>query len=137
MTRIITVLVLLFALLGLAIAEQTSINRVYTKMENETAAIIELVRETPDKESPMDTIEFAPYIKARVNALYDYWVSHEHKMSMIIRYIDLSYISDALIYARNFIEFDNKEEALAGLTRLDYLVKSYHKMYGLNGANIL
>jgi|GEM_PF-944845 len=137
MTRIITVLILLFALIALATAEQVSISKTYNHMEDETSAIIELVRDVPDKTNPLDTVTIAPYIGDRINALYDYWVEKEHKLSMIIRYIDLSYISDALIYAKNFIEFDNKEEALAGLARLEYLLKSYHKMYGVNGFNIL
>jgi molybdopterin-guanine dinucleotide biosynthesis protein A len=137
MARIIAVLSIFTALVGVAVVEQIAISRVYTHMKNETAAIIKLVENTPDKNSPLDEIKFDPEIKTKIDTLHEYWQKREHKMCILIRHIDLSYVSDALIYAKNFVEFDNKEESMAGLSRLEYLLDTYSKMYGFNGLNIL
>jgi len=134
MTRLILVLTLLAALIGLAVAEQVSVEKVYSKMKVETAAIIASVSETPEGE---DKTEFNDYTKLRIDDLHKYWIKKERKLCIIIKHIDLSYISDALIYARNFVHFGNKEEAMAGLLRLEYLLDTYHAVYGLNGVNIL
>jgi molybdopterin-guanine dinucleotide biosynthesis protein A len=130
MTRFIVILSVLAALIGLAVVEQVCIHNTYDKMKADTAALIMAVNETPD-ETPFDD-----YTRARANDLYEYWLKKERSMSVLIRHIDLSYISDALIYARNFIRFDNKEEASAGLARLDYLLDTYSHVYSLNGLNI-
>ena len=134
--RTVLVLALLAALIGLAIAEQVSINRVYGYMLRETDAIIYVVEAHADTYNKED-FRFNDYVKLRVDDLHNYWVKKERKLCIIIKHIDLSYISDALIYAQNFIHFDNKEEAMAGLRRLEYLLNSYHNIYGLNGVNIL
>ena len=134
MARIISILVLFAALVGVALAEQVSITRTYNHMKAETAAIIARVEETPDLG---DATAFDGYLKQRADDLHRYWQKKEHEMCIFIRHIDLSYVSDALIYAKNFIEFDNKEEAMAGLRRLEYLLDTYSKLYGFNGLNIL
>ena len=135
MTRTIAVLTLLAALVGVAITEQICIDRVYSKMRAEVTAIIAIVDSTPfdsDNKGTFDT-----YTKARIDDLHAYWLEKERSLGIVIRHIDLSYISDALIYAQNFIHFDNQEEAMAGLRRLEYLLESYSGIYGLNGVNIL
>jgi molybdopterin-guanine dinucleotide biosynthesis protein A len=131
MTRFIFVLSLLGVLIGFAVVEQVCISNVYGRMKTETAAIIREVNGTED-ETPFDD-----YTKLRINELHKYWLKQERTMTVLIRHVDLSYISDALIYAKNFIEFDNKEEASAGLARLEYLLETYSAVYGLNGVNIL
>lgn len=135
MTRIITVLVLVAVLAGLAITEQTCIEKVYDKMKAETEQLITLVKESPDPKETDD--EFDQYIVAKVNELHRYWMKKEKDMSVLIKHIDLSYVSDALVYAKNFIEFGNQEEAMAGLLRLKYLLDTYSHVYGLNLTNIL
>jgi len=127
------ILMVLAALIGLAVAEQVCVSRVYGHMERETAAIIKTIEATPDVDNKAD---FSG-IETRVNNLYDFWTRRERYLGTTIKHIDLSYISDALIYARNFIKSGNKEEAVGGFNRLEYLLQSYHKVYGLNGLNIL
>ena len=136
MVRAGLVLVLLFILIGLATTEQIIIRNVYGHMLTETTAIISMVNDYEDTHNP-DDFEFGTAVKARVDALYDYWIKRENRMSILIRHIDLAYVADSLIYARNFIHFDNKEEAMAGLARLEYFVRSYKTIFGVNGVNIL
>jgi hypothetical protein len=135
MTRVIAIFVLLVALLSFAVLEQVFIGKVYGKMLSETIDLINIVNATP--EGPDKKTLFDQYTKIRVNELHDYWIKSERKMCIITRHIELSYISDALIYARNFIHYDNKEEACAGLERLKYLIEAYSHVYGLNTLNIL
>jgi hypothetical protein len=131
--RLFAILTLLAALIGLAIAEQVCVAKVYGHMERETEAIIRLVESTPEVDNKAD---FGA-IENRVDAMHKYWQRRERYLGIVIKHIDLSYISDALIYARNFIKSGNKEETVGGFNRLEYLLKSYHNVYGLNGVNIL
>jgi len=135
MTRTICVLVLLLALVGIAITEQICVNKVYTHMGTETMAIITMVKSTPYDEDKK--AEFDETTIARIDSLHDYWRKRERTLGIAIRHIDLSYISDAIIYARNFVHSGNWEESVGGLARLEYFVKSYHEIYKLNGVNIL
>ena len=73
----------------------------------------------------------------RVDALNDYWERRENRMSILVRHVDLALVADSLLYARNFIHFDNKEEAMAGLVRLEYFVTTYKTIFGVNVVNIL
>jgi len=134
--RTLAVSILLLILVGFAIGEQFWVKDVYGKMGNETASLIQTVEATPDTVNKED-FKFDDYLKIKIDELHDYWIKKEKNLSIIIRYIDLSYISDALIYAQNFMHADNKEETLAGLKRLKYLVDSYSAIYGFNGINIL
>jgi len=131
MTRLFVVMGLVAALLALATWEQIYIDKTYDKMKFETAALLESVNAHPDE------VPFNIYTKKRVDELHDYWIKKERRMCVVSRHMELSYISDALIYARNFIHFDNKEEACAGLERLKYLLDAYSHIYGINGWNIL
>jgi hypothetical protein len=132
MGRTIAVLCLLFALVGVALGEQFYIGGVYKHMAAETSAIMAEVETYPDEGTVFDET-----LKTRIDRLHKFWVGKESKLSVLIRYIDLSAISNALIYAQNFIHSDNKEEALSGLRLLGYLVNSYKTIYGFNGVNIL
>ena len=135
MIRLFIVLGLLAVLLSLAAWEQVYIDKTYGKMIDETSALVLAVNSTP--EGPEKKTPFAPELKNRVDSLYSYWQKKERKMCIVTRHMELSYISDALIYARNFIHNDNKEEATAGLDRLKYLVEAYRQVYGINFLNIL
>ena len=136
MIRAMLVLGLLGILIGLAVTEQVIINNIYGTMKTETAAIIMMVESTPETHNP-DDFKFDDGLRVRIDKLHRYWMRREKNLSMLIRHIDLTYVSDALIYARNFIHFDNKEETMAGLSRLEYLLESYASVFGFNGVNIL
>ena len=130
------VLGLLGLLIGFAVTEQVIINNVYGHMQRETASIIQMVESHADTTNP-DDFKFNDDVRTRIDALHSYWIGRESRMSILIRHVDLSFVSDSLIYARNFIHFDNKEEAMSGLTRLEYFVDSYKTIFGINGVNIL
>jgi hypothetical protein len=132
MGRTIAVFCLLLALVGVAVAEQIYIGRVYRHMKAETAALIALVDTYPDEGT-----DFDQYLKTQIDDMYEYWTGREKKLCILIKHIDLLNISNAIIYAQNFVHNDNKEETLAGLRQLAYLIDSYHAIYGFNGANIL
>jgi len=136
MIRTLAILVLLGTIVGLAVTEQVIVDNVYGKMVEETAAIIAMVESTPDTHNP-DDFKFGDDIKSRIDKLHRYWIRRERHLSIIIRHIDLTYVSDSLIYARNFIHFDNKEESMSGLSRLEYFLDTYKNVFGFNGANIL
>ncbi|MCL2229132.1 MAG: DUF4363 family protein [Firmicutes bacterium] len=133
--RSLIVLGLVLLLAGLVVGEQLYVNHVFGKMKDETAIIMEYVHETPEDKD--GKVVFSEELKTRINALREYWLGHEHRLCIFIKHIDVSYISDAITYAKNFIDFDNKEEASNGLSRLEYLLNTYHSVYGLNGLNIL
>jgi len=135
MTRLFIILGLVAALLALATLEQVYIDRTYSKMIRETNVLLAVVAATPENEDK--EAFFSDSVKSRVDALHEYWMKQERKMCIFTRHMELSYISDALIYAQNFIHFHNKEEASAGLERLRYLVTTYSKIYGINFTNIL
>jgi len=135
MTRLLIILGLVVALVALATVEQIYIDRTYSKMIRETNVLLANVSATPENENKEAL--FSESVKNRIDALHDYWMKQERKMSIVTRHMELSYISDALIYAQNFIHFHNKEEASAGLERLRYLVTTYSKIYGINFTNIL
>jgi len=135
MTRLFIILGLVAALAVLATVEQVYIDRTYKHMIHETNVLLGVVAATPENEDK--EAFFSENIKNRVDSLHKYWMKRERKMSIVTRYMELSYISDALIYAQNFIHHHNKEEASAGLERLRYLVTSYSEIYGINFTNIL
>jgi len=135
MIRFLVILGLIAAVLALAAFEQVYVGRTYDRMKSETSAILSEVyatAENPDKEAP-----FSDDLKNRIDTLHRYWMNKEPKMCALTRHMELSYISDALIYARNFIHNGNKEEAAGGLERLSYLLDTYSHIYSVNGWNIL
>jgi len=135
MIRTICVLALLSALIGFAVGEQICINKVYGHMKNETAELYALVDASVEPEDK-EKFKFSDDVRDRMERIYTYWIKKEHSLSIIIRHIDLSYISDAILYARNFVKNDNREETLNGLGRLAYLLDTYSELYSLSGANI-
>lgn len=132
MGRTIAVFCLLLALIGLAVAEQLYIGKVYKHMQGEIAALVADVEKYPDEGT-----KFGDELVDRVDAMHKYWTGREKKLCILIRHVDLLNVSNALVYAQNFAHNDNKEETLAGLKQLSYLVDTYKSVYGFNGANIL
>ena len=129
--RLIIVLVLAAGLIGLAAFEQIYIQGSYKHMERETVALLAIIEPLPD-----DAVGTPEAIK-KVNDMYDWWIKRERHLTMLARHFDLSLISDALIYAKNFIHFDNKEETMAGLLRLQYLIKTHSFNVGTSVQNVI
>ena len=132
MVRLAIVLLLAAALFTVAGLEQHFIQSSYGRLEADTTELIQRLRATPD-ETPIDTDQN----KAQSDNMYEYWLRYERRLTMLARHFDLSLVSDAIIYAKNFIHFDNKEEAMAGLLRLDYLIKTHSFNMGTSIQNVI
>lgn len=130
MTRLIITFVLVASLLTLASLEQHFITTTYNRLGNETH---ELTVAIYAASGPINT----PQNIAKVNNLYEYWLKKERRLCMLARHIDLSYISDAIIYVKNFVYFDNKEEACVGLEKLKYLIETHAFNVGTSIQNVI
>jgi len=131
MTKLFIVLALLAAVITAAALEQHFIQGAYKYMERETNALIELIE--PESVTKVDEPEFIE----RINAMYDYWIKAERRLSMLARHFDLAQLSTNIIYAKNFIEFDNKEEAMVGLLQMRYLIKTHSFNVGTSIQNVI
>ena len=132
MTRFIIVLVLATALISLASIEQIFIRNTYSKLKTDTEALYTTLN-VPDATSPIDTQEN----RNKIDEIYKYWLRKERTLCLVARHIELANISDAIIYARNFIHFDNREEACAGLARLIYLIDAHKYNVGTSIQNVI
>ena len=129
MTRLIITIVLLVGIITAAVFELMYINRVYNTLETELTAFSQIIyaQENIDTESNI----------TKASDMYDYWIKHEHKLAMIARHIDLASISDALIYIKNFVAFNNKEETCVGIEKLRYLLLTRDFNVGISIQNII
>lgn len=129
MTRLAIVLSLVTILIGLALVEQHFIQRTYSRLESDTVALHARII-SQDK---IDTDENI----AKVEDMYYRWLKSERRLSMLARHADMAQVSDALIYTKNFIRHDIKEEATAGLLRLEYLIKTHSFNIGTSIQNVI
>jgi len=130
--RLIIVVTLLVGLIGLATFEQIFIARSFNTLRDGAIELIAVINQ-PENESPVDTKSN----KEKIDTMYDFWIRRERNLAMLARHADLAQISDAIIYARNFIYFDIREEAAAGLTRLIYLIDTHSFNIGTSFQNII
>ena len=142
MARLVVTLALLAALVGAAVWEQDFIDRSYTKLSNDLDILVATMTTQVEqkkaaggeaKDAKIDT----PANIAHVKAMHDYWQKREKRLVMVARHFDLSQISDALIYLKNFVEFGNAEEAFAGAQRLRYLIDAHLFNLGANFQNVI
>ena len=132
MTRLVITFVLIVALLSLASLEQAFISNTYSKLKSDTIALQAAIYGIPESEG-INT----PENIAKINGMYAYWLKKEHKLAMLARHTDLSFISDAIIYVKNFVFFDNKEEACVGLEKLKYLLDTHAFNVGTSIQNVI
>ena len=135
MARLIIVILLAAALVSVALLEQHTINRHYSRLENDVLALIARLEPVPDKDEGgrIDTAENI----AMITRMYEEWLKSERKLSMLARHFDLSQVSTNLIYAKNFITFNNKEEAMVGLLQVRYLIKTHTFNIGTSIQNVI
>lgn len=132
MTRTIIVFVLLAGLLSLAVLEQTYIGKTYATLRRDTEALYAVLNDHEDT-SPVDTDEY----KNKIDAIYNFWSKKEKNLCFVAKHLDLSYVSDAIIYAKNFIYFNDRKEACAGLARLIYLIDTHKHNIGTSIQNVI
>ena len=120
MTRLIITCLLAAALVTVAIIEQAYMHRSYQHLQNELAALTQSVYSV-GKEDSVDT----PENLKRISAMYDYWVNREKILYLFIRQTDMSRVTDEIVYIKNFIYYDNKEEAAVAMSKLKYILHTY------------
>jgi len=142
MLRLVITLTLLSLLVGGAIGEQAFIGDSYKRLSNDLDALVATMTTQVENakaagKEPKDAQIDTPANIAKVKAMHEYWTKREKRLAMVIRHFDLTQISDALIYMKNFIEFGNAEEAFAGAKRLRYLIDSHLFNLGANMQNVI
>ena len=75
--------------------------------------------------------------KAQIASIEKYWLKRERVFCYVVKHTETFQISDAIIYAKNFIEFGNKEEVMSALRKLTYLVDVHHYNLGTSFENII
>ena len=128
MARLIVTLILLATLIGVSIWEENFAANIYKKLDFD----INTLSATMNTQTDIKTSENI----YKVNSIYDYWVKKEKQLALISRQFDLSQIGDALVYVKNFVEFGNKEEAFAGILRVNYLIKAHSHYFSTSLANV-
>jgi len=127
MARLIITLVLLFGLIGTAFWEQSFIGSAYTQLETKVAELTETM-------TPQDDIQTDENMQKTIE-MYDFWLEKEQRLSIIAKHSELAQISDAIIYVKNFVEFGIKEEAFAGIRRLNYLIRAQRHNFAVSFPN--
>jgi hypothetical protein len=129
MTRLIITLVLVVVLLAAAAWEHIFICNAYKQLGYDLDTLSVIVYSADD----IDTVENI----ARAENMYQYWCAKENVLAMLARHTDLAFISDSIIYIKNFIAFNNKEEACVGITKLRYLIDTHKYNVGTSIQNVI
>ncbi|MCL2851353.1 MAG: DUF4363 family protein [Firmicutes bacterium] len=132
-TRLFIVLILVGVLITAASLEQHFIQRSYARLGKETNALIETIKTQEETGISIDTQENID----KIEQIYKWWIKQERRLSMLARHFDLAQVSVQLVYAKNFIEFDNPEEALVGLRTAAYLIKTHSFNVGTSIQNVI
>ena len=133
MAKLIIVILLALALIGAGIAEQLTIQTAYNRVERDVSALMETIKQQEESGTSIDTEENIN----KIEAVYKRWLKCERRLSMLARHFDLAQVSIQLVYAKNFIIFDNPEEALVGLRTAEYLIKTHSFNVGTSIQNVI
>jgi hypothetical protein len=131
MKRLIATLVILCAIISGIIWEQIFLTQTYGELQNKLDALIASVELCGDDDA--DTEEN----KLLIDDLYQFWLQKEGALCYLVRHTETFQVSDSIIYAKNFIEFGNKEEAMVALTKLQYLFSVRHYNIGSSLQNLI
>jgi hypothetical protein len=116
---------------GGVIWEQIFLNETYNELEDKLDALVAEVENSPEDAVDTDTN------KRLINELYELWLEKESILCYLVRHTETFQVSDSIIYAKNFINFNNKEEAMVALTKLQYLFSVRHYNIGTSIQNII
>lgn len=131
MKRWIITLTLIVLITAAVIWEQTYVNQTFRTLQSKVDVLITAVEACPDDQ--VDTAEN----KALIADLEQYWLKHERVLCYLVKHTETFQISDAISYAKNFIEFSNKEEVMSALHKLVYLGKVHSYNIGTSLENII
>ena len=131
MSRWIATISILLLIIGAVIWEQVYVNQTFNHLEDQIDALIVSVQACGDENADTDTN------KAQITEIEKYWMKREKALCYLVKHTETFQISDAIIYAKNFIEFGNKEEVMSALRKLEYLVEVHSYNMGTSLENII
>ena len=131
MSRWITTICILLLIIGAVIWEQVYVNQTFQNLEKQINALIVSVESCGDETADTDEN------KQKIAEIEKYWLKREKALCYLVKHTETFQISDAIIYAKNFIEFGNKEEVMSALRKLTYLVKVHSYNMGTSLENII
>ncbi|MDR0975901.1 MAG: DUF4363 family protein [Christensenellaceae bacterium] len=127
---IITILFCAFLTTSI-IFEQTFIDKTFDGLKERVEVLAVSIEECG--EEAIDTDE-----NKKLGAeILDYWHDREKTLCLLIKHAELFQITDSLLYLKNFIEFDNKEEAFVGIEKVKYLIDTHNYVLGTSLQNII
>lgn len=131
MKRWIATICIIILITVAVIWEQTYVNQTFNTLQNKVDALIISVEACGDDNVDTDDN------KAQIAEIEDYWLKHEKVLCYLVKHTETFQISDAISYAKNFIEFGNKEEVMSALHKLVYLGKVHSYNMGTSLENII
>ena len=131
MKRWIVTLCIVALIIAAVVWEQIYVNRTFQHLESQVNALIAAVEACGDDNADTDEN------KAQIAAIESYWLKREQVLCYLVKHTETFQISDAIIYAKNFIEFGNKEEVMSALQKLSYLIKVHKYNLGTSLENII
>ena len=131
MKRWISTICIILLLTAVVVWEQVYVNQTFKALENKVDTLIMSVKACGNDN--VDTDEN----KALIAEIEAYWLKHERVLCYLVKHTETFQISDAISYAKNFIEFGNKEEVMSALHKLEYLGKIHSYNMGTSLENII
>ena len=131
MKRWIATICIILIITAAVVWEQIYVNQTFQTLSAKVDALIMSVEACNDDE--VDTDEN----KALIADLEAYWLKHEKVLCYLVKHTETFQISDAISYAKNFIEFSNKEEVMSALQKLVYLGKVHSYNMGASLENLI
>jgi hypothetical protein len=131
MKRLLIIIFICAAILAGVIWEQIFLYRTYDELETKLDTLVAAVNSSPE-----DSIDTEANI-ALIDELYEIWLKKERILCYLVKHTETFQVSDNMIYAKNFINFNNKEEAMVALTKLQYLFSVRHYNIGTSPQNII
>lgn len=131
MKRWIATFVIMAIIAAGVIWEQIYVNGTFQELEDKLSTLKVSVEACGDDNA--DTAEN----KAQIAAIEDLWLKRERGLCFLVKHTETFQISDTILYAKNFIEFGNKEETMLALIKLEYLLSVHHYNLGSSIENII
>ncbi|MDR0384340.1 MAG: DUF4363 family protein [Christensenellaceae bacterium] len=129
--RSILIIVIIVTVIAAAIWEQLFLNETYNQLKSKIETLTNAIYAVEDDETNTD------YNMALAQDLYEFWLSKEKILLYLIKHTEIYQTSDAIIYAKNFIEFDDKKETMNALSKLQYLVETRTYYLGSSSQNFI
>lgn len=131
MKRWIATIVILLIIIAGVVWEQVYVNQTFNLLTRQLDELFASVEVCAD--DAVDTDEN----KERIAQMEETWLARERALCYLVKHTETFQISDAIIYAKNFIEFGNKEETMNALTKLRYLFRVHSYNMGSSLENII